>query len=137
IFWAYLSPMPGRALSWSSVAVLRSTRSAVSAVVPAAADLPVACGKEVGAGCEKAKETPSTAATTAHSMAFIILFILILSYPFLFFLSRAVAGLLSIRFRHVLALLGLAIPPGPLLVVNPRIGIHPNHAVAVGWRSLL
>lgn len=31
IFWAYASPMPGRASNWSLVAVFRSTRAALEA----------------------------------------------------------------------------------------------------------
>src|SRR5262249_15119950 len=49
----------------------------------------------------------------------------------------AVAGFLRVGFRHVLALFGLAVPACARLVVDAGIGVNPNHAVAVGWRSLL
>src|SRR6266404_402224 len=50
---------------------------------------------------------------------------------------RAIAGLLSVGFGHVLALFRLAIPVRPRLVIHARVRVDPDHASAVYQRGLL
>src|SRR4051812_46801093 len=47
-----------------------------------------------------------------------------------FILRRAVSGVLRIGLRHIFAMLGLAIPVLAFVVVDLRIGVYPNLAVA-------
>src|ERR1700719_1508859 len=59
---------------------------------------------------------------------------------FLFGCSRrrsVIAGLLSVGFGHVFALLRLAIPVRPGLVIHARVRVDPDHASAVYRRGLL
>lgn len=49
----------------------------------------------------------------------------------------AIAGLDGVGLGHVFALFGLAVIAATGLVVDAGVCIHPNHAVAVGGRSLL
>src|SRR5258708_40164860 len=54
----------------------------------------------------------------------------------IFFSWYAVTGLLFSGFRHVLALLGLAVPARSRLVINARVRIHPDHSAAIRRRRL-
>src|SRR5215469_5831287 len=140
ISWAYFSPMPGRASSWSLVAELMSTSWAAEAVaagfVCAVAEL----------GCQMATPIPRNRTSARSTMRLMFLFIFFSplgqvqshnNRGVLVLLRSAIASLDGVGFGHVFALLRLSVVAATGLVIDAGIGVDPDHAVAVGRRGLL